>query len=405
VILRELGAKLAEIATLPVQEEKKRLWREHNDLRTCRPLVCIDQLPWHELNINDELTLVCEDPFLRNVEHDIRRILYKWHHFPADMIVENRVDIPKTINGLRYGLDVVEQVRILDSANDVMSHKYEDQCVTLEALEALKPDIITVDNDLDRQHLDICSEIFQGIIPVRLSGVSIHAGVWDRIAQARPAGAIMNDIVEDPDLIMKTAEKFRDLTLTTIEQCEKLCLLDAGDPLVHCSYTYTDDLPASGYDPAKARAKDCWAYGMAQIFSMVSPAMHEEFEIDVMKPLYGRFGLLYYGCCEPLEKKIDIIRKIGNVRKISISPWANIESCAEQIGSDYVFSGKAHPVHVTSGNFNNEAAYKQINHMREACKRNNTPCEIILKDISTVSYNPQVLSLWENMVMRLVQEI
>jgi len=43
-----------------------------------RPMVCIDQLTWHELNVNDELTLQCADTFLRTVEQNIRRLLFKW---------------------------------------------------------------------------------------------------------------------------------------------------------------------------------------------------------------------------------------------------------------------------------------------------------------------------------------
>ena len=39
VILRELAARVAEIAALPVQEEKKRLWKALNGLKPERPMV------------------------------------------------------------------------------------------------------------------------------------------------------------------------------------------------------------------------------------------------------------------------------------------------------------------------------------------------------------------------------
>jgi len=403
-ILRELGNRLAEIAVLPIQNEKKRLWRDKNGLRNCRPLVCIDQLPWHELDIDDELTLKCEDDFLRDIEQDIRRKIFKWRHFPADMVVENRVDIPKSIDGLRYGYDIIEETRHIDSKNDVISHKYSDQCDSLEALDDLKPDIIKVNNELDIQRLEMCREIFEGVIPVRLSGINIHGGVWDRIVQARSVTAVMFDIIDRPELILKTAEKFRDLTISTLEQCEALDLLDAEEQLIHCTGSYCDELPAPGYDPKHTRAVDCWIFGMAQAFSMVSRDMHEEFEIDIMKPLYEKFGLLYYGCCEPLDNKIDIIRKIRNARKISVSPWADIDVSAEQMGCDFVFSGKPHPGYIAEGVFEEEVIVKQIKHMIQACKHNSTPCELVLKDISTVAYNPEVLTQWENRIMRLVED-
>ena len=142
---------------------------------------------------------------------------------------------------------------------------------------------------------------------------------------------------------------------------------------------------------------------MSQIFTTVGPAHHEEFDIDIMSPLYERFGLLYYGCCEALHHKMDMIRKVKNVRKISVSPWADIDISAENFSGDYVFSGKPHPVHVTTGTLQAEGVKKQVLHSIEACKRNNTPCELILKDVSTVSGNPEVLSQWEKLVMSLVE--
>ena len=114
-------------------------------------------------------------------------------------------------------------------------------------------------------------------------------------------------------------QKFIDLTMSTVDQCEELGLLDDKAQYIHCTGAYNQELPAQGYREKKPRALDCWAYGMAQIFATVSPVMHDEFEIELVKPLYEWFGLLYYGCCEPLERIIPLIRK-KNVRKISVSP-------------------------------------------------------------------------------------
>ena len=402
-ILKRLGDQLAKVAALPVHGEKKKMWRTLNGLKAMRPMVCIDQLPWHELNINDELTLQCEDAFLRSVEQRIRKLLYKWNHFPADMVIENRVSIPKAVRGFNYGLIIEEETLSQNDGNDVFSHKYIDQCDTEEKLSLIKADKIEADKELDKEHKEICEDIFKDIIPVHLSGITIHAGVWDRIAQARPLQNILYDLIERPEFLVMVAEKFLALTMSAVDQCEALGLLDADVPVIHCSGAYTDDLPSKEYDPAMPKTSDCWAFAMAQIFATVGPAHHDEFEIDIMKPLFERFGLLYYGCCEPLHQKIDIIRKIKNVRKISISPWADFDASAEKIAGDYVFSGKAHPVYLSTGELNEENVKNQVLQMMDACKRNNTPCEIILKDISTVAGKSEVLSQWEKLVMRTVR--
>lgn len=41
-IIRHLAAEVAEIAALPVQEEKRRMWRRLNGLKPVRPMVMIE---------------------------------------------------------------------------------------------------------------------------------------------------------------------------------------------------------------------------------------------------------------------------------------------------------------------------------------------------------------------------
>ncbi|WP_010253840.1 hypothetical protein [Treponema primitia] len=402
--LKELGKKLSEITNLPVQEEKKKLWIANNDLKPIRPMVYMDQLPWHEINTSDEMKLLCENEFLRSVEYSIRQLLYRWKHFPCDMVVENRIDIPHAVHNVNYGIHIVEETRQTDAGNDVVSHKYKDQIATEEDLNALQNDEIRVDRDLDRLHMEQCQEIFDSIIPVRFSGVDIHAGVWDRIAQMRPAQVILEDMIDRPEFMQKIVEKFVSLTMSTVEQCEALGLLDPEMQYVHCTGAYTNDLPPVKEGQDHPAAKNIWAFGMAQLFTTMSPAMHEEFEIDIVRPLYERFGLLYYGCCEPLENKIGIIRKLKNVRKISVSPWANVAKSAENMHGDFVLSLKPNPAFFVAG-FAEDKIVKLVRDAIAVAKANNTPIEIIQKDVSTLEYHLDNLDRWEQIVMRIVQDI
>ena len=75
-IIRDLATRVAEIASLPVQEKKRVLWRKLNARIPGRPMVAIDQICWNELNVNEELALQCTDPECRQHEDDLRRILY-----------------------------------------------------------------------------------------------------------------------------------------------------------------------------------------------------------------------------------------------------------------------------------------------------------------------------------------
>ncbi len=66
-ILRELGEQVAEIAALPVQQETIASWKALNGLNPERGMVMIDQISWHEMNVDDELTLQTEDGFIREL--------------------------------------------------------------------------------------------------------------------------------------------------------------------------------------------------------------------------------------------------------------------------------------------------------------------------------------------------
>lgn len=402
-VIRNLALKVAEIAALPVQKEKMELWRSNNDLEgASRPPVYIDQLPWHEFQCLDEMRLSCEDPFLRTVEWKLREILYRWKHFPCDMVVRPFFELDKAVSGLNYGIHIVEKLLTVDKTEgSVASHKYMDQLKTSEAVQAMKADLIENDTVLDQKRKQLLEDIFGDILPVRLTGVQIHCGVWDRIAMMRSVQGALEDLIEDPDLIVETVKKFVWLTNQVVDQCEELGLLDPMLSTVSCTGAFTKDLAVENGIKGKAKASDCWTYGMAQMLSTVSPRMHEAYEIDLVKPLLDRFGLVYYGCCEPLHQKIDIIRKLGNVRKISVSPWANIDISAEHIGHDYVFSGKINPAFIAV-DFDDKSIRKQVEHMLDATRRNGCASELILKDVSTVQYDVSRIDRWNDLVMSIV---
>ena len=85
-ILRSLAGRIAEIAALDIQKKNADMYRALNSLRPVRPVVLIDELPWNQLEISGELELKCEDEYLRSVEREMRRTLWKRDHCRADVL-------------------------------------------------------------------------------------------------------------------------------------------------------------------------------------------------------------------------------------------------------------------------------------------------------------------------------
>jgi hypothetical protein len=150
------------------------------------------------------------------------------------------------------------------------------------------------------------------------------------------------------------------------------------------------------------RTKDLWMFGLAQMFSTVSPAMFKEFEVDYASRICERFGLVYYGCCDPMDLKMAEVRQIPHVRKISMSPWVIEERGAAAIGRDFVYSRKPNPAFLAPDRFDPDLVRRDLIATREVCARYGCPLELILKDISTVCYQPQRLTQWAAIAMEVV---
>jgi hypothetical protein len=68
LVLRKLAERYAEIAALPVQEERKRMWRRLNDLEPERPLIWVNEVCWNEMDHDGNLRLLCSNEVCRRIE-------------------------------------------------------------------------------------------------------------------------------------------------------------------------------------------------------------------------------------------------------------------------------------------------------------------------------------------------
>jgi hypothetical protein len=399
-VLRELAKQVAEIAALPVQEEKKRLWRALNSLKGERPMVVIEQVCWHEMNVEDKLTLRCEDKECRGYEWHLRSILYRWEYFPVDMVVEPLVRVGKAIKNTMFGMHIEEETLATAEKNDVVSHKYENQFKSIDDVyEKIKMPVVSHDAAETKRRLELAEYLFDGIMPVQAEGHSPYISIWDNIAMWMGVEPALYAMVDDPDMMHALVKRMAEGYMIMLDEMSEQKLLCRPQSSIHCSGAFTGELPAPGYDAENPRTKDIWTCGLAQMLGTVSPSMYKEFEIDYVIPIFERFGLIYYGCCDPLHDRMDVIRLIPHLRKVSMSPWVNKEIGAGKIHGDFVFSNKPNPAYVAVTSFDGDVIRKDLTETREICRRNNCPLEFILKDISTVHNEPERLKKWADIAM------
>ena len=403
-IIRELARQYAEIAAQDIQRERADMYRALNRLELVRPVVLIDELPWNQLAISETLREVCQGERERRVERYFRQELYRSRHFPCDRLVVNFFPWPRHITIGSFGIDTNADILAYDAGNSIVSHHYTDQLPDEAAIEKLHAPEITVDEEADARDLAWLNELLGDILEVRLTGLQFAAFFepWDNIAEWRGVEPMLWDLVDRPEFLHALVEKILQVRLTMMDRVEQMNLLDDSSPFLHSTAGLCDELPGEIRNGRLTR-RNIWGRGAAQIFASVSPDMTEEFEISYARRFFKDFGLLYYGCCEPLHKKIDIVRTLPNLRKISITPWANVDEAADQMGRDFVMANKPNPAFLAADHLDEDAVRGEISRALAACKRNQTPVEFTLKDISSVNGHPENLDRWAAIAMELVR--
>ena len=403
-IIRRLAYEYIGFASMDVHQEKARLYRALNGLKPVRPAVLIDELPWNQLAVMDELEEQCIGGRERVVERYFRRELYRWKHFPCDRILVDFFPWPKHVTIGSFGIDIREDTLDADSGNNIVSHAYKDQISSEEDIEKLQVPRIAVNQEADEKDLEWLTGLIGDILPVRLTGLE-SAGYfepWDDIAQWRGVEPLLWDLADRPEFLHSLVNKILSVRLDLLKRVEELNLLENSSPFLHCTAGLCDELPGETGGDILQR-KNIWGRGAAQIFASVSPAMTDEFEIQYARRFFEGFGLLYYGCCEPLHQKIGIVRQLPNLRKISITPWADVNAAADRIGPDVVMAYKPNPAFLAVSSLNGDAVRAEIINVLAACKRNNTPVEFTLKDISSVNGHPENLDHWAKTAMEIVE--
>ena len=400
-VLRRLAAEKAEIASLDAHKTTAGLWNDLNGLRKTRPMIWINEIPWHELGaVEDELTLRCSSDFTRSVEKELRQTIYQWRHMPGDMVVEPVHFFSKEIIDSGFGIEQ-EGEWISEDAGGVNSQEFEPQITSDADVEKIKYPKIEIDKEVTEERRGTFESLFGDILEVKERGVGQQwFALWDILIRWYGVQEAMMDLIMRPELVHACMARLLDAHLHKLRQYEELNLLelDNGNSRIGSGgLGYTDELPSDGFNSEHVRTIDQWGCANAQIFSEVSPEMHEEFALRYDREWLKLFGLTYYGCCEPLHNKIEILRSVPNLRKISVSAWADIDKTVEEVGTDYVLSYKPNPAILAEEVWNPQKAREELVDFikrSEGCR-----IEIIMKDVSTVLRDPRRLHEWAEIAM------
>ena len=391
-ILRNLARQVAEIAALPIQAERRDQWILHNSLRSQRPMILVfPEGSWEELLA--DANLFCTGEHARSIEWQLSTRLYYHEHFRDDTVIEKEWIVHKVIHNSGWGLEA-KQIPSPEKRGAWIFDPVINEPADMKKLRF--PEISYDGVETQRRYTRI-QDLFGDILDVKLKGVDhISYHLMQQYTYLRGLEQTMMDTVLNPAWLHEAMSFLMEGHQAVLRQYIAQNLLSLNNDATYQNSGgngYTDALPVSGYNPQRVRPSDMWASAEAQELAGVSPKMHLEFSLQYEKQLLAPFGLTGYGCCEDLTNKLIDVLTIPNIRRISISPFADVEKSAEKLGNKSIYSWKPNPAHLV-GSFDEDRVKRYIWHAVTQTQRNGCVMEMVLKDTHTCEHHPDRFDRW-----------
>jgi len=389
-VLVRLAEQVARIAAGSRMTEVRQHWHRINTLQKTRPAIfCDPENGWNE--IVTEAQMACRGKLARRWEMDLRKEIFWGEEMGDDKPVEPLLDVPYTVSPDDWGLaPVYHKSETLGSyVWDAPIRDYKTD------LKKLHPPKFDIDWETTRGTLQIAQDVFGGILTVRLKGTWWWSlGITWPAATLRGLSNILLDFVDHPDELkdlLSTISRGYLAKLDYLEAEGLLSLNNDGTYVGSGGFGFVDELPQKGFD-GKVRCRDLWGFTESQETVNVSPAMYEEFVFPHEKPIMERFGLTCYGCCEPLHGRWHVVKRHHGLRRVSCSPWADLEKMAEDLEDRYVLSLKPNPAALAVPQIDEQAIRSSLRRALDVTR--GCVVEIIMKDNHTIGRRPENVIQW-----------
>jgi hypothetical protein len=383
---------VAEIAALPEQKALRERWLKHNALEPGKPMVlCFPEGSWGELL--PDSSLQCEDKTCRGWEWQLRSIIYTHDVLQDDSTVDPWFNIGWQYEAGDFGIAIEYH-----HGDNRGSYVWDPPLKELNEGDFSRLRFRTPKVDRDKTHdlMNEAARAFGDLLPARIRGGVIWSlGMTQDIIKLIGLENLMVYMYTKPDEIKRLMAWFRDEHLNFMHWFEREGLLtynNETDYVGSGGFGHTTVLPRKGADlHGPAKIADLWGFAESQETVGISPEMFAEFILPYQMPLLELFGLTCYGCCEPMHDRVDYMKDLASLRRVSVAPTANQALLAQKLRGRAIFSRKPNPSQVCVM-FDEGAIHNDIQETLSTAHGNTI--EIIMKDTHTVENHPERLSRW-----------
>jgi hypothetical protein len=389
-VLRTLAERVAEITASPPMQEVRQLWTKLNMLEKTRPVVfCDPENGWNEIITESQMR--CQGKLARRWEMDLRKEIFWGEKMGDDKPVEPYFDVPYTAAPDDWGLQTVYH-RTEDRGSCVWDAPIKDYGADLRKLHSPSVDI---DWETTKGCLDIATDMFGDILTVRLKGIWWWSlGLTLPAVMLRGLNNLLCDFIDHPNELKELLAILSKGHLEKLDYLETnglLSLNNDGTYVGSGGYGFTNELPQEDFN-GTVRCRDMWGFTESQETVGVSPGMYEEFVFPLEKPIMERFGLTCYGCCEPVHARWHVVKRHSNLRRVSCSPWVDVEKMAEYLEDQYILSLKPNPAVISTPEINEHTIRSDLRRALDITK--GCVVEVIMKDNHTLGGRPENAARW-----------
>lgn len=389
-ILRRLAARKRAISDHPINKERRSAWHALDAGQGDRVMVLAEQLP-----LPDDV-FECTDEWARGIENKLRSEISQFEILKDDHVVEPFINLNWKVTCGDYGLQPV--FHQADNEGNLGAKSWDPPIKDIgKDLEKLHPRTFTVDREKTFAEKERLETVFDGELNIRIRG-SFYWTMGLTWAAINLIGLenLMLFMYDEPDGLHRLMAFLRDdhVALAQWLENEKLCTLNnENDYIGSGSMGYTRNLPAKKASAGTpVRTKDLWVLLESQETVGVGPDQFEQFIFPYQLSIAERFGKIYYGCCEPVHNRWHILKRIPNLARVSVSPWADQEFMAQALKRDYVFSRKPSPTLISTDRYDEEMIRADIRKTLRAAQ--GCRLELIMKDVHTLQNEPERLPRW-----------
>jgi hypothetical protein len=354
--LRRLAAEYAEIATGSTMQARREVWRLSNRLEA-------RTVPFQIEDNGSFFADLCPKPECEGAteQHFERQMLQAIANYR--LIDDDRVCQPYfAVHWWIQRPDVCPELRINrvpDATGRPLGFDTNTPLADLaNSFHKLRRAPFSVDRQGTLRQAELATAYFGDLLPVKIiTEAPLYAGTGmaGKVVLMMGMDAFYMAMIDQPEPVHRLFEFLATEGADFLDwlEAEKLITPNHGEFCVGSgSCGYTDELPRRVVGAGEAlRPEDCWGFHEAQEAVGMSPEMYAEFIHAYQRRTSERYGLLYYGCCEPVHTLWPVIQGFRNLRKITISPWCDQAFMAKVLGRRVVASRKPHPLKLTGERF------------------------------------------------------